>query len=327
LHERALNKIAEIESGKTLGPYLIELKSKNGLKTVEITSRPIKINDKIIAIQCIARDATATVKMEQELREARDFLQTILKTVDECIIVINRNYRISKINKPLNSSIEEITGKACYEYLHKSARQCEHCICPVEKVFETGKSFSTVHVHFDNEGKPHAVEVEAHPLYDSSGVIMQVIKVIRDISLKRKLEQETKEAKAILNQVIENTYDIIIALDLEGKFKIINQAAEYITGYKREELMGKPFAKIIAPEYRDLALDKFNKAMNGREIKPFEIEIISKDNRRIALEVKARALRFDGKTSSLACIARDITERWKNDVKYSLQNSTGAKFG
>ncbi|MEM2933556.1 MAG: PAS domain S-box protein [Methanocellales archaeon] len=313
-HERAIDKIAEIESGKTLGPFFIELKSKNGVKKVEITARPVKIEDKIIAIQVIARDATARDKMERELKEARDLLQIILSTIDECIVVINRDYKISKIktNKTLD---KEIIGKSCHEYLHNLANRCTQYLCPVEKVFETGKPFSTTHIHFDSESKPHIVEIEAYPLYDSSGVVMQVIKVIRDVSIKRELEQKTREAMEFLDQVIENAYDIIIVLDCEGKFKLINQAAEKITGYKREEWMGKPFAKIIAPEYLDITLDKFKKALNGREIKPFEIEILSKDSGRIALEVNARGMRQDGKISSVVCIARNIAEKKKTEQK------------
>ncbi len=309
LHDRALDKIAEIESGKTLGPFVIELKSKNDVKTVEITARPVKIEDKITAIQCIARDATPRVKMEQELKEARDLLQIILSAVDECILVINRNYKISKINKPLRGNVEEIIGKSCHEYLHNSMNRCTHpYLCPVEKVFETGKPFSATHVHF-SQGKPCVVEIEAYPLYDSSGVVMQVIKVIRDVSVKQKLEEETKEAKEFLHQVIENAYDIIIVLDSGGKFKLINQLWESITGYKREEWMGKPFTEILAPEYIDIALDKFKLALNGREIKAFEIEILGRDGRKIPLEVNARGLRQDGKISSVVCIARDISER------------------
>lgn len=308
-----MDKIAEIESGKTLGPFLMELKSKNSVKKVEITARPVKIEDKIISIQVIARDATARDKMERELKEARDLLQIILSTIDEHILVINRDYKISKIKS--NKILKEIIGKSCHEYLHNLANRCTQYICPVEKVLETGKPFNTTHIHFDSEGKPHIVEIEAYPLYDSSGVIMQVIKVIRDVSIKRELEQKTREALEFLDQVIENAYDIIIVLDREGKFKLINQAAERITGYKREEWMGKPFAEIIAPEYLDITLDKFKKALNGREIKPFEIEILSKDSGRIALEVNARGVRRDGKIISVICIARDIAEKKKTEQR------------
>ncbi|MEM2924341.1 MAG: PAS domain S-box protein [Methanocellales archaeon] len=308
LHDRAISKIAELESGKLLGPFLIELKTKKGAKPVEITARLVKIRDKMIAIQCIARDATIRVEMERELKETRDLLDIILSNIDESILVVNRNYEISKIKIKNNNKEKGIIGKSCYEYLHNLANRCTQYPCPVERVFETGKPFSTTHVHFI-EGQPHIVEIEAYPLYDSRGVVIKVIKVMRDVTIKRELERQARESKEFLDQVIENAYDIIFALDCEGKFKLINQAAEKITGYKREEWIGKPFSEIIASGYLSIALDKFKRALNGREVKPFEIEINSKDGKRIPLEINARPIRQDGKISSVVCIARDIAER------------------
>lgn len=183
VYDKAVNKIAEIQNGKIFGPYKIEIKAKNGAKTVEITGRRVKIGERVTGIQAIARDITARVKMEQELRETMDFLKTILGNIDECILVVNRNHKISMVNKAIsgNGNLKEITGKSCHEFLHNSAERCaSHYECPVEKVFETGKPSSTIHVHFDCQGKPHTLAIEAYPLADPSGVVMHAIIIIKD---------------------------------------------------------------------------------------------------------------------------------------------------
>ncbi|MFQ6073524.1 MAG: cache domain-containing protein, partial [Methanosarcinales archaeon] len=58
-----------------------------------------------------------------------------------------------------------------------------------------------------------------------------------------------KDTKDYLDYLIENAKDIIYTVDLKGNFNLLNKKAEEITGYRREELIGKHFTEVLAPEY------------------------------------------------------------------------------
>ena len=84
---------------------------------------------------------------------------------------------------------------------------------------------------------------------------------------------------------IENAHDIIYTIDREGNFTDLNRATEDVTGYKREELIGKSYIQVIAPESLAEVLQIFENILKGEKRSPFETIIFSKDGRQIPLEI------------------------------------------
>ena len=71
--------------------------------------------------------------------------------------------------------------------------------------------------------------------------------------------------------LFENSGDMIFALDRNGIITSFNRAAELTSGYGREEMIGKSFAKILAVEgTKQLELKWFRKRLNTRESKGFQ---------------------------------------------------------
>ena len=120
-----------------------------------------------------------------------------------------------------------------------------------------------------------------------------------------------KETKEDLNNIIENANDIIFTLDLFGNFTILNKKAEEITGYKKKELIGRPFTELLAPEYVDISINRFKKIIQGDLIESSELEIITKYGKRVRLELNATLIKENGKIVGVQGIARDITEKKK----------------
>jgi PAS domain-containing protein len=82
---------------------------------------------------------------EEALRSSREFISSILDTVDEGFIVIDRDYRIISANKAycrqVNMPIGDIAGKHCHEISHQSIRPCYEIgeECAVRHSFEKGE--------------------------------------------------------------------------------------------------------------------------------------------------------------------------------------------
>jgi len=130
--------------------------------------------------------------------------------------------------------------------------------------------------------------------------------------------KKLKNTKDYLDNIIENANDIIYILDKNGNFKLVNKKAEEITGYRREELIGKHFTEVLAPEYLNRTIDKFERKMRG-EASPqtYETEIITKYGKRVLLELNITTIKENGKIVGVQGIARDITEKKKleNEIK------------
>src|SRR6266550_9441798 len=77
---------------------------------------------------------------------------------------------------------------------------------------------------------------------------------------------------------------IVFILDPAGNFKFVNAAAERISGYSRQEACRMNVAHVVAPAVGDYVRQQISDALNGHFGAVYEIEIITKDRRRVILE-------------------------------------------
>lgn len=109
--------------------------------------------------------------------------------------------------------------------------------------------------------------------------------------------------------LFENANDIVFTADLKGSFTSINRAGEEITGYRRDELSGMSFGRLFAPEYVELVRQMLDRKLRSGGKTTYEAEIITKDGRRVTLDVSTRLAYQEGRPGGVQGIARDITER------------------
>jgi PAS domain S-box-containing protein len=133
------------------------------------------------------------------------------------------------------------------------------------------------------------------------------------IALTRKrAEENLRESEALFRSYLENAPDGIYMSDLEGNFLYGNSKCEEIIGYRREELIGKNFLElnILSEDSLSKAVRILRANTEGKSTGPDEVELISKEGRRIPLEVSTSVVPHMGQRISLSFV-RDITERRK----------------
>lgn len=141
----------------------------------------------------------------------------------------------------------------------------------------------------------------------ATGFLLYLL-IHRGIDAVRRSEFEKQEAGKRYSELVENANDIVYALDAKGKFISINRAGENITGYKRDELLEKNLADIVAPEYQKYIHRLLGKAI--KEKRPvYEIEILKKDGGKVLLEVSNYPIYRDDELIGMQGIARDVTTR------------------
>jgi two-component system, cell cycle sensor histidine kinase and response regulator CckA len=129
-------------------------------------------------------------------------------------------------------------------------------------------------------------------------------------ALREKEEQrKSKQSEELYRDLVENALDIIYTHDLQGNYISVNKAAERIAGYTEEEALGMNLADVVAPEYLETARQMIGAKLAGNDITAYELEIIAKDGRRVAVEVNTRIIYSNGVPVRVQGIARDVTER------------------
>jgi len=162
-------------------------------------------------------------------------------------------------------------------------------------------------------GKEGFLDTHYAPLYDKEGTARGGIAFVRDISESVRAEKGRLATEERYLELFENANDIVFIHDLEGRISSVNKAAERITGYSRAELLQMKASEFLPPEHLRTACKTLERQIAGESSPPYELEIICKDGRRVALEVSTCIMLREGKPSGAQGIARDISKRKRTE--------------
>ena len=129
------------------------------------------------------------------------------------------------------------------------------------------------------------------------------------ITQLKRAEEALRESEERYRELFENARDAIYVHDLDGIYISVNPAAEALSGYTREEILGHHFTKFVAREHLAQVCDCLLSKLQQQGETTYEVEVIAKDGRRVPVEVNSRAIYENGAIVGVQGTARDITER------------------
>jgi len=133
-----------------------------------------------------------------------------------------------------------------------------------------------------------------------------------NITERKQAEGKLQDSEDYLKMLFDYAPDVYYISDLKGNFIDGNLAAERLTGYKREELIGENFLKLKL--FSPIDIPKITKllvkSLEGQPTGPDEFVLNRKDNSKVAVEISTYPVKIKGENLVLS-IARDITERKK----------------
>jgi PAS domain S-box-containing protein len=141
------------------------------------------------------------------------------------------------------------------------------------------------------------------------------------ISLPESAEQVLlpETAEQILWSIVENSDDAIITKNLYGIITSWNKSAERLFGYTAEEVIGKPIAIIHPPDRHDEESTILARIRRGEHIEHYETVRQCKDGSLINISLTVSPIKnAHGKIIGASKIARDITERKRNDERIAM---------
>ena len=143
--------------------------------------------------------------------------------------------------------------------------------------------------------------------------------IAQDVTERNRAEDELRRSEERYRELFENANDLVYTHDLQGIVTSMNVAGERLTGYSREEVLGRSIADFVPPEQRDRGQDAMARKVRGEVASTFyEIDIIGKDGRRIPVEVGTRLIYADGVPVGIQGIGRDISERKESEARFRL---------
>ena len=308
-YEFALQYINEVKSGKSVS-YENIFNLTSGKRWVQVNYTPAFDSEgNVKSIVLLSYDITKRKLAEEALRDEKDRIRTILDLVGDPIFVKDNDHRITLANQAFYDMFgmdeKSAIGYTLVEAVPENERH--HFLKVDRSVLDNGIPDIQEEELTVGENK-HYIITRKTRFTDESGKKF-LVGSIHDITERKQNEEALFKSQKLLQEITDNSTMHIYAIDLEGKFLLINHSLESVFGVQRETLLGKTREAIlpagIAAEHRanDLTV------MNARKSIMFEEENLESDGIHTYITVKFPLLDFQGNLLGVGGISTDITDR------------------
>jgi PAS domain S-box-containing protein/putative nucleotidyltransferase with HDIG domain len=161
------------------------------------------------------------------------------------------------------------------------------------------------------ESAIEAVNLGAYSYMQKPYDIEQLLLTIHRAIEKREAELALRESEERYRLVVESASEAIALLDLKGNIREVNLKALEISGFDREDIVGKNFVELLPSLGLDgpSVLRAFKDAVRDRYRGAQEWTITNKEGQRITFVPRYALIRKNGTASGVSLIFQDITER------------------
>lgn len=226
-----------ILAGKVFKAEFINRKKTGELVYEQKTITPLKdTQGNITHFVSTAKNITEQVQAEKALRESEKQYRDLFESTSDLIQAVAPDGRLLFVNR----AWREAFGYTEQELINLNIDRVVHPEA-LTQVFETlqramsGEQVDRIETRFvTKEGKSIIVEGSVACRFEASQPIA-ITCFLRDITERKQAEEETRK----LHNAVEQSADIIFITDKNGVIEYVNPAFETITGYSKEESIGK----------------------------------------------------------------------------------------
>lgn len=137
-------------------------------------------------------------KVEESLLKADDDWRDSFNSLEEVMLIIDRDYNIEKINNRglalLDKSRKEVVGRKCYRVVQGADKPCEYC--PFRQALKTKKVASVE--RYDELFRKH-FSLTSAPILDEHGEVIKCVFLMRDITNEVQAKEKEMELQQELN--------------------------------------------------------------------------------------------------------------------------------
>jgi len=249
-----------------------------------------------------------------QLQSERFLLQQLMSNMPDMIAFKDLDLRYTRVNKAAcqNFSREErnIIGRTRSEF----ANFDEDSSFYEANVITSGKvDVDRVERVVLPNGNTRWISSTRAPIRDSRGAITGLMVIARDITRRKRVEEDSRIAAYRLKRVLDLAGEAIIALDENLRIIVFNQQAERTFGYSADEALGQHLNMLLPPH----ALEQHNRNVAGFRDSPEDHTRMNapgkvKGRRKSGEEfpVEASVSKFlEDEGCNYICVVRDITDR------------------
>ncbi|MTI84668.1 MAG: PAS domain S-box protein, partial [Firmicutes bacterium] len=214
-------------------------------------SRALENSGQHEGIILIFNDITEHKQAEDCAKYACEELNQIVNYTIDGIRVVDMNFNIIRVTESFielsGMSRDQAVGKKCYEVFPGSL--CHTPNCPLLRVRNGEERVKCDVEKVCKNGEKIPCNVTATPFWTAKGRKIGIVENFRDITERKRVEDELRNSHQKLLNIIEFLPDATFVIDKDKKVIAWNRAIEQMTGKRKEEIIGKGDYLYAVPFY------------------------------------------------------------------------------
>ncbi len=285
--------------------------SKDGNETpIADSAAPItNIQGQVSGVVLVFRDQTQERDAQRRLAESEKKYRSLYKSIRDAILVADIDRNIVDCNPAFTDlfgyGADELTGKKTIS-VYESEKEFQEMGRALKAHQGATSDFLYTVCYKKKNGDCFFGETNVFYLHDEEGRVTGFLGLIRDITARKRIEDEARRLTAIL----ENTSDLVSTSTPDGRLTYLNQAGRQLAGWKPEEPLETHFIADLHPAW---ALERIETEGLPTAIQKGvwqgETALLHRKGHEIPVsQVILSHLAIDGKTEYFSTIIRDVTE-------------------
>lgn len=214
--------------------------------------------ERIVRVHGTIMDITKEKLFVEDIKKERTHHRRILDAMPDGICIIDHEYKITYTNPVITEIFGDSNGKFCFQYINNRSDICPWC--KNEEIL----SEKSITCEWEDPISKNIYELYGVPSYSPEGEICALY-FFHNITDLRNTQKKLAETNEYLSRLIQHANVPILVWNANHQIKEFNYAFEMLSGYKRKDVINKPY-NILFPsdQYHDLKFLFDTNMVNGR---------------------------------------------------------------
>jgi len=274
------------------------------------------------AIMSIMRDITDRIESQNELEESKNRLTLALEAAEEGFFVFD----MATLKATYSDNFPELIGYSAEELGHSFEFWNTHV--HTGDLGDWSKIMSDFHSTNGNarveyrllgrDGTHRWFESHAKSIRGLDGSMLRIIGVVKDIDERKRNERALLDSERHYRDLVENATETITIIQ-DQKLCLINKKGLELSGYSREEVIGRSPFLFIHPDDRQRTVDNHLKMLRGEPRDEYEIRFVTRSGENLWVRVSGVLIDWNGRPAVLNFYS-DITDKRRTEDAIRMAN-------
>jgi PAS domain S-box-containing protein len=303
--EFALERSGRGDPSRSRTLELEQIRKDGSTVWTETTAAFLRDGDgRAVGVVGVSRDITQRREAERAAATLKQQIEFILGATRTGLDILDSEFNIRYIDPKWQEVYGDPAGRKCYDYFMGRSQSCPGC--GIAKALGTRQVTVTEEILVKEGNRP--IQVTTIPFQDENGEWL-VAEVNVDITERKRAEQALRESERRYRHLFQHLNDAVFVADPDtGLILDANAAAERLTGYSRDELLGMHQSRLHPAGQSEAYRDRFRRHIAERTAADYDAEIARKDGTVVPVYISAAVAEVGGQ-QVIQAIFRDVTER------------------